>query len=61
VGATKVSHLDDAIVSLALDLTDEEVASLEAPYTPRWDFQGISDDAELARLSKRLGTAPASR
>jgi aryl-alcohol dehydrogenase-like predicted oxidoreductase len=61
VGATKASHLDDAIASLALDLTDEEVASLEAPYTPRWDFQGISDDAELARLSKRLGIAPASR
>ena len=40
-------------------LTDEEVARLEAPYTPRYDFQGVSDDAELARISVRLGIKPA--
>jgi aryl-alcohol dehydrogenase-like predicted oxidoreductase len=32
VGATKPRHLDDAIGSLELDLTAEEVASLEEPY-----------------------------
>jgi len=35
VGATKEHHLDDAIASLELKLTDDEVARLEAPYTPQ--------------------------
>lgn len=35
VGATKFHHLDDAIASLELELTSEEVTRLEAPYTPR--------------------------
>ncbi len=34
VGATKMQHLEDALASLQLDLTDDEVAALEAPYTP---------------------------
>lgn len=34
VGATKEQHLDDAIAALALQLTDEEITELEAPYTP---------------------------
>jgi aryl-alcohol dehydrogenase-like predicted oxidoreductase len=61
VGASKPSHLDDAVASLEIELTDEEVATLEAPYTPRYDFQGISDDAELARISARIGIKPAGR
>jgi aryl-alcohol dehydrogenase-like predicted oxidoreductase len=59
VGATKPSHLNDAVASLEINLTDEEVAALEAPYTPRYDFQGISDDAELARISAILNIKPA--
>ncbi|WP_460796613.1 aldo/keto reductase [Microbacterium sp. GXF0217] len=35
VGATKPHHLADAIASLELELTGEELARLEAPYTPR--------------------------
>ncbi len=35
VGATKQQHLDDAVASLQLQLTDDEVARLEAPYTPQ--------------------------
>jgi len=35
VGATKPQHLDDALASLDLVLTDDEVRSLEAPYTPQ--------------------------
>ena len=35
VGATKPHHLDDAVASVDLELTDDEVAQLEAPYTPR--------------------------
>jgi aryl-alcohol dehydrogenase-like predicted oxidoreductase len=34
VGASKPHHLDDAIAALSLDLTPEEIASLEEPYVP---------------------------
>jgi 1-deoxyxylulose-5-phosphate synthase len=34
VGATKLHHLDDAIVSVDVKLSAEEVAALEAPYIP---------------------------
>lgn len=34
VGATKVEYLDDAAAALALSLTPEEIADLEAPYRP---------------------------
>jgi len=34
VGATKVEHLRDAAAALALKLTPEEIARLEAPYVP---------------------------
>jgi 1-deoxyxylulose-5-phosphate synthase len=33
-GARTPGHLDDAIASLDLVLTDDEVEALEAPYTP---------------------------
>jgi hypothetical protein len=55
LGATKPSHIDAAVASLDIDLTDEEVSELEAPYTPRLDFQGLSDDADLARVWAKLG------
>ncbi len=35
VGATKQHHLDDAIASIDIVLTDAEVRALEAPYTPQ--------------------------
>jgi aryl-alcohol dehydrogenase-like predicted oxidoreductase len=34
IGATKLSHLEDAVAALDLSLSDEEVKALEAPYTP---------------------------
>jgi aryl-alcohol dehydrogenase-like predicted oxidoreductase len=34
VGVTKVSQLDDAIGAIDVKLTAEEIAALEAPYTP---------------------------
>ena len=34
VGATKTSHLDDAVGALAVTLSPEEVAFLEEPYVP---------------------------
>jgi aryl-alcohol dehydrogenase-like predicted oxidoreductase len=35
VGVTKPAQLDDALAAVALTLTAEEIAALEAPYTPR--------------------------
>jgi 1-deoxyxylulose-5-phosphate synthase len=49
-----VQQIDDAVASLDLTLSDEEIRALEAPYTPRCDFQGISDDAELQAIMDRL-------
>ena len=34
VGATKPHHLDDAVAAVDIELTDDEVATLEAPYAP---------------------------
>jgi aryl-alcohol dehydrogenase-like predicted oxidoreductase len=34
IGASKLSHLDDAVAALAVDLTPDEIAQLEAPYIP---------------------------
>jgi aryl-alcohol dehydrogenase-like predicted oxidoreductase len=34
VGAAKPQHLDDALAALTLDLTESEIAHLEAPYVP---------------------------
>jgi aryl-alcohol dehydrogenase-like predicted oxidoreductase len=53
VGATKPSHVDDAVAALDITLTDEEVAALEAPYTPRYDFQ----DLRRCRACADLGQA----
>ncbi len=35
VGSTKAHHLTDAVAALDVQLTDDEVAALESPYTPR--------------------------
>jgi 1-deoxyxylulose-5-phosphate synthase len=34
IGASKMNHLDDAIASLSLKLSDEEIRQLEEPYQP---------------------------
>jgi len=34
VGATRIEQLDDAVAALALELSAEQVAALEAPYVP---------------------------
>ena len=34
VGASKPHHLDDAVAALSLELTSEEISSLEEPYVP---------------------------
>ena len=35
VGATKPHHLDDAIASVDIELTPDEISALESPYTPQ--------------------------
>jgi aryl-alcohol dehydrogenase-like predicted oxidoreductase len=35
VGATKPQHLEDAVAAVEIELTDDEIRRLEAPYTPR--------------------------
>jgi aryl-alcohol dehydrogenase-like predicted oxidoreductase len=54
VGANTTAQIDDAVASLEIELTDEELAALERPYTPRHDFQGISDEAELQQIRDRI-------
>jgi len=54
VGASSIRQLDDAIASLDLELSDQEIRALETPYTPRHDFQGLSDDADLQAVMARL-------
>ena len=54
VGANTTTQIDDAVASLDLELASEEIAALERPYTPRYDFQGISDEAELRKLRNQI-------
>jgi aryl-alcohol dehydrogenase-like predicted oxidoreductase len=54
VGASSTAQIDDAVASLAVELTPEEIDRLEATYTPRQDFQGISDDRQLAAIAARI-------
>jgi aryl-alcohol dehydrogenase-like predicted oxidoreductase len=34
IGASKASHIEDAVAALSLQLTADEIAALEAPYVP---------------------------
>jgi aryl-alcohol dehydrogenase-like predicted oxidoreductase len=54
VGASSTEQIDDAVISLDIELTDDEVRTLESPYTPRYDFQGVSDDNDLQAIMSRL-------
>ena len=56
VGASSAGQIDDAVASLDIELTDDEIELLEAPYTPRADSQALSDQAEIRR---RMGAAGA--
>jgi 1-deoxyxylulose-5-phosphate synthase len=54
LGASSTAQIDDAVEALDIELHEEEIRALEAPYTPRHDFQGVSDDARLLEIMKRL-------
>lgn len=40
VGATKPQHLQDAVAAVSLELTPDEIATLEKPYVPH-DIRGF--------------------
>ena len=48
IGVTKLPQLDDAIASLDLVLTDDDIAELEAPYIPRMPVE-LGGRASLRR------------
>ncbi|GHG03077.1 MULTISPECIES: aldo/keto reductase [Amycolatopsis] len=54
VGAGSTQQIDDAIASLDVELTDEDVRALTAPYTPRYDWQGVSDEATMDAIRARV-------
>ena len=54
VGANSIEQIDDAVASLDIELTEEEIQALQVPYTPRYDWQGVSDEAELDAIRKRV-------
>jgi len=54
VGANTIAQIDDAVAALDVQLGADEIRALERPYTPRYDLQGISDEAELQRLRERI-------
>ncbi|GAB3907696.1 hypothetical protein GCM10029964_106290 [Kibdelosporangium lantanae] len=61
VGASTTGQIDDAVASLDIELTADEIAQLEGPYTPRYDFQGLSSDADARAIMARIpGFATAS-
>src|SRR5579871_1788875 len=54
VGANTTSQIDDAVASIDLELTLEEITRLERHYTPRHDFQGVSDEAEMQKIRDQI-------
>jgi 1-deoxyxylulose-5-phosphate synthase len=54
VGANTTQQIDDAVASLEINLSETDVRALEAHYTPRYDFQGISDERELQSIRDRI-------
>lgn len=54
VGAGSIQQIDDAVASLDVELGEDDVHALESPYTPRHDWQGVSDEAELEAIRRRV-------
>lgn len=54
VGAGSTKQIDDAIASLDVELTDDDLAALTTPYTPRYDWQGVSDEATMNAIRARV-------
>src|SRR3984957_998489 len=54
VGANKTAQIDDAVASLDIELTADELTQLEAPYTPRHDLQGLSDETAMQKPREQI-------
>jgi aryl-alcohol dehydrogenase-like predicted oxidoreductase len=54
VGAGSIQQIDEAVASLDVEVTDDDIRALEGPYTPRHDWQGVSDEAELEAIRRRI-------
>ena len=52
IGATKLAHLDDAIAAVDIELSDEEIDRLEAPYRHH-DVKGIWGSAMHQQATAR--------
>lgn len=60
IGASKASHLADAIASVEIALTEEEAAQLESPYTPHRVAQGGMSAKDVG-VASPLSAAPPSK
>jgi aryl-alcohol dehydrogenase-like predicted oxidoreductase len=54
VGAGSIRQIDEAVASLDVELTDSDLHALTAPYTPRYDWQGVSDEAAMTAIRARV-------
>ncbi|MGW6936788.1 aldo/keto reductase [Lentzea sp. NPDC054927] len=54
VGARSTEQIDDSIASLDVELTDDDMRALASPYTPRHDWQGVSDEATMNAIRARV-------
>jgi aryl-alcohol dehydrogenase-like predicted oxidoreductase len=54
VGANTIVQIDAAVASLDVELTGAETAALEAPYTPRYDVQGVCGEAAMQRIRNQI-------
>jgi len=58
IGATKISHIDDALKAVDFQLTAEEVAALEEPYQAHPDAMQIIHKNAMRYLNQGTGAAP---
>lgn len=52
VGATRTGHIDAALGALDLELTAEEIASLEEPYVPHAVVGALAPDETVAGIRR---------
>jgi aryl-alcohol dehydrogenase-like predicted oxidoreductase len=50
VGATKLQHLDDALASVRVKLSEDEMTLLEEPYVPHAVVGSDSGPASISRI-----------
>jgi aryl-alcohol dehydrogenase-like predicted oxidoreductase len=58
IGATKISHIDDAVKAVDFQLTADEVSALEEPYQPHPDAMQMIHRNAMRYLNQGAGAAP---